>query len=102
MGHLPHIRRHFLDGGTWLANTLSAFPSDTITSNGTMWTGAFSDQHGLKGQVEFSRRQLTSHSYLTDALGPLRGAQVLSPDGQRREGFLRWNLRGFLRSQNMK
>jgi hypothetical protein len=81
LGHLPNIRRHFLEGGAWLANTVTAFPSDTITSNGTMWTGSFSDQHGLKGQVEFNRRRLTSHSYLSDPLGPYRSAQALAPQG---------------------
>ncbi len=79
-GHLPNIRRVFLDGGAWLANAFTAFPSDTITSNGTMWTGCFSDRHGLKGQVRFSRRRLVSESYL-DPLGPSRSARVLSPQG---------------------
>ena len=80
MGHLPHIRRHFLDGGSWLASTFTAFPSDTITSNGTMWTGCFSDRHGIKGQVNFSRRRLSSASNL-DPFGPQRTAQWLSPQG---------------------
>ncbi len=78
MGHLPHIRELFLEGGCWLNNTFTAFPSDTITSNGTMWTGCFSDRHGLKGQVRFSRRTLHSESYL-EPLGPNRSARLLSP-----------------------
>lgn len=80
LGHLPNIRRHFLDGGAWLQNAFTAFPSDTITSNGTMWTGCFSDRHGLKCQVRFSRRRLVSESYL-DPFGPHRSAQVLAPRG---------------------
>ena len=80
MGHLPQIRRHFLDGGSWLSSTFTAFPSDTITSNGTMWTGCFSDRHGIKGQVNFSRRRLSSASNL-DPFGPQRTAQWLSPQG---------------------
>jgi arylsulfatase A-like enzyme len=80
LGHLPHIQRVFLEDGAWLSNTVTAFPSDTITSNGTMWTGCFSDRHGLKGQVGFSRRKLTSESYL-DPFGPQRSAQILAPQG---------------------
>lgn len=78
MGHLPNIRSLFLEGGCWVENTFTAFPSDTITSNGTMWTGCFSDRHGLKGQVRFSRRTLQSESYL-EPLGPNRSARLLSP-----------------------
>ncbi len=80
MGHLPYIRQHFLDGGSWLPSTFTAFPSDTITSNGTMWTGCFSDRHGIKGQVNFSRRRLASDSFL-DPFGPQRSARWLSPQG---------------------
>ena len=80
MGHLPNIRDLFLDGGVWMPNTFTAFPSDTITSNGTMWTGCFSDRHGLKGQVRFSRRTRTSESYL-EPLGPSRSARLLKPTG---------------------
>ena len=80
MGHLPNIRRRFMENGTWLSNAFTAFPSDTITSNGTMWTGCFSDRHGLKGQVRFSRRTLNSQSYL-EPLGPNRGSRLLAPTG---------------------
>ena len=80
MGHLPNIKRHFLEGGAWMSNAFTAFPSDTITSNGTMWTGCFSDRHGLKGQVRFSRRGLYSESYL-EPLGPHRSARLLAPQG---------------------
>ncbi len=80
LGHLPNIERQFLRGGTWLSNAFTAFPSDTITSNGTMWTGCFSDRHGMKGQVGFSRRRQKSISYL-DPFGPQRSAQWLSPQG---------------------
>ncbi|MCA9039496.1 MAG: alkaline phosphatase family protein [Planctomycetaceae bacterium] len=80
MGHLPNIDRLFVSGGTWLSRNCTAFPSDTITSNGTMWTGCFSDRHGLKGQVRFSRRKLISESYL-EPLGPNRSARLLDPQG---------------------
>jgi len=80
MGHLPNINGLFIEGGTWCSNTFTAFPSDTITSNGTMWTGCFSDRHGLKGQVRFSRRTLYSASYL-EPLGPIRSSRLLAPQG---------------------
>ncbi len=80
MGHLPNIKSLFLDNGCWLSNCFTGFPSDTITSNGTMWTGCFSDRHGLKGQVKFSRQRLVSESYL-DPLGPSRSARMLAPQG---------------------
>ncbi len=80
MGHLPNINRLFVEGGVWMSNAFTGFPSDTITSNGTMWTGCFSDRHGLKGQVSFSRRTLESKSYL-DLLGPSRSARQLAPEG---------------------
>lgn len=80
MGHLPNIDRLFVSGGAWTSNAFTAFPSDTITSNGTMWTGCFSDRHGLKGQVRFSRRTLHSQSYL-EPMGPNRSANLLAPQG---------------------
>ncbi|HEY3966016.1 MAG TPA: alkaline phosphatase family protein [Planctomycetaceae bacterium] len=80
MGHIPNLRKVFVDGGTHLANTFTAFPSDTITSNGTMWTGCFSDRHGLKGQVRFSRTRLKSESFL-ETLGPSRSSRHLGPKG---------------------
>jgi len=80
MGHLPWIRHLFLDNGVWMSNAFTAFPSDTITSNGTMWTGCFSDRHGLKGQVRFSRARLQSESYL-ETLGPGRSSRLLAPQG---------------------
>ena len=83
MGHLPNIGKLFVRGGAWLENTFTVFPSDTITSNGTMWTGCFSDRHGLKGQVRFSRRSLFSQSYL-EPMGPNRSARLLSPRGLNR------------------
>ncbi|HUG17684.1 MAG TPA: alkaline phosphatase family protein [Planctomycetaceae bacterium] len=80
MEHIPTIKKLFIDGGTWLGDTFTGFPSDTITSNGTMWTGCFSDRHGLKGQVRFSRRSLYSESYL-ETLGPNRSTRLLNPEG---------------------
>ena len=80
LGHLPNIRQTFLEGGCWMRDAFTGFPSDTITSNGTMWTGCFSDRHGLKGQLRFSRRSLFSESYL-EPLGPNRSARLLAPQG---------------------
>ncbi|MBI3865275.1 MAG: alkaline phosphatase family protein [Planctomycetia bacterium] len=80
MGHIPNLRTIFVDGGTHLMNAFTAFPSDTITSNGTMWTGCFSDRHGLKGQVRFSRTRLKSESFL-ETLGPSRSSRHMGPKG---------------------
>lgn len=80
MGHIPNIKQLFVEGGAWTENSFTVFPSDTITSNGTMWTGCFSDRHGIKGQVRFSRRTLQSESYL-EPLGPSRSARLLAPQG---------------------
>ena len=80
MGAIPNINRLFIEGGVWMQNAFTGFPSDTITSNGTMWTGCCSDRHGLKGQVSFSRRTLESKSYL-DPMGPSRSARLLGPEG---------------------
>ena len=51
MHHVPYLTKYFVEGGTHLSNTFTAFPSDTITSNGTMWTGCFSDRHGIKAPM---------------------------------------------------
>lgn len=80
MGHIPHLNRYFVEGGSHLCNAFTAFPSDTITSNGTMWTGCFSDRHGLKCQVRFSRARLQSESFL-EPLGPNRSKETLGPQG---------------------
>lgn len=80
LGHLPNITERFIAGGTHLANAFTAFPSDTITSNGTMWTGCFSDRHGLKGQVRFNRSRQASDSFL-EPMGPNRSSRWLGPKG---------------------
>src|SRR5262245_2296511 len=80
MGHIPFLKKYFVEGGTHLTNAFTAFPSDTITSTGTMWTGCFSDRHGLKGQVRFSRARLKSDSFL-ETLGPSRSQKHLGPKG---------------------
>ena len=80
LGHLPNITERFITGGTHLAHAFTAFPSDTITSNGTMWTGCFSDRHGLKGQVRFNRARQASDSFL-EPMGPSRGSRWLGPRG---------------------
>lgn len=80
MGHLPNITRAFLRGGTKLQHAYTVFPADTITSNGTMWTGVFSDRHGIKGQIGFDRRARRSQNYLgTD--GPVLNGRFLKPQG---------------------
>ena len=80
MGHLPNITRTFLRGSTKLQHAYTVFPADTITANGTMWTGTFSDRHGVKGQIGFDRRAGRSDNYLgTD--GPVLNGRFLMPKG---------------------
>lgn len=80
MGHLPNITSTFLRGGTKLQHAYTVFPSDTITSNGSMWTGVFSDRHGVKGQIGFDRRTRRSQNFLgTD--GPVTNGRFLMPQG---------------------
>ena len=79
-GHLPTIRRLFVEGGSWLQNTTTVFPSSTLTANGSMWTGCFPDRHGLTSMIRFDRRTQTSQSHLS-TLGPVRAAESLRPVG---------------------
>ncbi|MBW3597569.1 MAG: alkaline phosphatase family protein [Planctomycetes bacterium] len=80
MGHLPHITQIFLEGGTHVENSLTVFPSNTITANGSMWTGCFSDRHGLKAQVGFDRKRGRSENYL-ETLGPVTSGLLLDREG---------------------
>jgi hypothetical protein len=83
MGQLPSITNTFLRGGTKLQHAYTVFPADTITSNGTLWTGVFSDRHGVKGQIGFDRRTGRSQNYLgTD--GPVLNGRFLMPQGLER------------------
>lgn len=83
MGHLPNITKTFLRGGAKLQHAYTVFPSDTITSNGTLWTGTFSDRHGVKGQIGFDRRTRRSQNFLgTD--GPVTNGRFLMPQGLER------------------
>ncbi len=83
MGHLPNITNTFLRGGTKLQHAYTVFPADTITSNGTMWTGTFSDRHGVKGQIGFDRRAGRSQNYLGTE-GPVLTGRFLMPQGLER------------------
>ena len=79
-GHLPMIRSLFLDGGTWIENTMTVFPSSTLTANASMWTGCFPDHTGLTTMIRFNRQTRTSKSHLTP-LGPVRAGETLTPIG---------------------
>jgi arylsulfatase A-like enzyme len=80
MGHLPYITQLFLEGGAHVENSLTVFPANTITANGSMWTGCYSDRHGLKAQVGFDRRAGRSENYL-EALGPVTSGLLLEREG---------------------
>ena len=80
MGHLPNFQEIFLTGGTQLENAYTVFPSDTITSNGSLWTGCFSDRHGIKCQIGFNRHTGVVENYL-GKLGPTWNDELLAPHG---------------------
>jgi arylsulfatase A-like enzyme len=80
MGHAPNITEIFLEGGSQVENSLTVFPSNTITANGSLWTGCFSDRHGLKAQVGFDRQTGRSENYL-EATGPVASGLYLERQG---------------------
>ncbi|MCA9223454.1 MAG: alkaline phosphatase family protein, partial [Planctomycetales bacterium] len=95
MGHLPNISELFIQGGTQVEHSFTVFPSDTITSNGSMWTGCFSDRHGIKAQIGFNRSTRESENYL-GTMGPVQTGMLLE-----REGLDRLILRARERSISM-
>jgi arylsulfatase A-like enzyme len=96
-GHLPLIKEIFFDGGTDFVNAYSGFPSSTLASNGTMYTGVFPNRSGIKGNNFFDRKRLKGDTYL-EPFGPPIAADHQRPAGLRalglaiKKGFL-WPFR---------
>ncbi len=67
-GFLPNFRRVFIDGGLTVANAFTVFPSNTLISNGSLFTGLFSDSTGVKSQNQFERSTLKSKGQLSEWL----------------------------------
>jgi len=54
-GQLPHLRAAVLDRGTRYPNAFTVFPSNTLITNGSLFTGRWSDGTGIKSQNQFER-----------------------------------------------
>lgn len=66
LGFVPTIRRVFLDGGLEVAHAFTTFPSNTLTANGALFTGLFSDRTGIKSQNQFERTTLLPKGQLSE------------------------------------
>jgi len=67
-GFLPNIRTMFLDAGLECANAFTGFPSNTLITNGSLFTGRWSDGTGIKSQNQFERSTLKSTGQLSEWL----------------------------------
>lgn len=84
-GYLPAIRELFFANGTDFASAFTGFPSSTLASNGTMYTGVFSNRTGIKGNNFFDRKRLKGDTYL-EPFGATVAADILRPAGLRALG----------------
>jgi len=89
-GYLPAIKELFFDGGTDFINSFTGFPSSTIVSNGTLYTGIFPNRSGVKGNNYFDRKRRKADTYL-EPFGPSIAADELRPVGLRRLGLVMEN-----------
>ncbi len=93
-GHLPVIKKHFFDGGTDFVNAFVAFPSSTLVSNATIYTGLFPNRSGIKGNSYFDRKKQKGYTYL-DPFSPTAAADAIRPSGLHHLGVI--IKRGILR-----
>lgn len=84
-GHLPTIKSLFFDGGTDFINAFTVFPSSTLASNSTLYTGIFPNRSGIKGNNYFDRKRQKGDSYLKP-FGPPVAADEHRPSGVHRLG----------------
>jgi len=84
-GHLPTIKSLFFDGGTDFINAFTVFPSSTLASNSTLYTGVFPNRSGVKGNNYFDRKRQKGDSYLKP-FGPPVAAEEHRPSGVHRLG----------------
>ncbi len=84
-GHLPAITEIFFDGGTDFASAFSGFPSSTLASNGTIYTGMFANRSGIKGNNWFDRKRRRGGTYL-EPFGATVAADRMRPAGVRALG----------------
>lgn len=86
-GYLPTIREIFFDGGTDFVNSFTVFPSSTLASNATLYTGVFPNRSGVKGNNYFDRKKRKCGTYL-EPFGPPVAADELRPTGLRQLGMV--------------
>jgi arylsulfatase A-like enzyme len=84
-GHLPTIKSLFFDGGVDFVNAFTVFPSSTLASNSTLYTGVFLNRSGIKGNNYFDRKRRKGDSYLKP-FGPPVAAEKHRPTGVHRLG----------------
>lgn len=81
-GFLPNLKQAFLERGLTIPNTFTVFPSNTLISNGSLFTGRFSDRTGIKSQSQFERATLKSRGqlseWLPDIVSPKRQTRVIN------------------------
>ena len=82
-GYLPVIKEHFFDNGTDFINAFTGFPSSTLASNSTMYTGVFTNRSGIKGNDYFDRKKLKGNTHL-EPFGPTKSADAQRPAGLHR------------------
>ncbi|MDD5556757.1 MAG: alkaline phosphatase family protein [bacterium] len=82
-GHLPVIREIFFDAGTEYANAFAGFPSSTLPSNATMYTGLFPNRLPVRENSFFDRHRLKGDTFL-QPFGPPLAADRMRPVGLRR------------------
>lgn len=64
-GALPHVTQAFLERGLEVPEAFTVFPSNTLIANGSLFTGLFSDQTGIKSQNQFERTTLKPKGQLS-------------------------------------
>jgi len=84
-GHLPTIKSLFFDGGTDFINAFTVFPSSTLASNSTLYTGIFPNRSGVKANNYFDRKRRKADTYLKP-FGPPAAAEEHHPVGLHRLG----------------
>jgi len=67
-GFLPTMQRRLLEGGLECVNAFTGFPSNTLITNGALFTGRWSDRTGIKSQNQFERSTLKPTGQLSEWL----------------------------------
>ena len=84
-GYLPTVKSLFFDGGVDFVNAFTGFPSSTLASNSTLYSGVFLNRSGVKGNNYFDRKRQKGDTYLKP-FGPPVAAEEHHPTGVHRLG----------------